>query len=162
LAIADARYITEFIRQKKVLNGFIIPDRHKPDLLTYDRVENKYFHWHLRADPLFRSFFINKLISVFSKGGDKKKIRNIFYELFEAEEDYFSPDLMYYIIMSLRPKYLNVIARRGRDVYRAPILASDTKSVMKAIRFFKKAVMARTFENTLIEKIQGEILEYMF
>jgi len=161
-AAADASYILEFIEQKKVLNGFIVPDRRKPDLLTFDRAPNKYFYWHLRADPLFRSFFINKLISVFSKGGDKKRIRNIFYELFEAEEDYFSPDVLYYIINSLRPKYLNVVARRGRDIYKAPILATDTKSVMKGIRFFKKAVMARTFENTLIEKIQGEILEYLF
>jgi len=64
--------------------------------------------------------------------------------------------------MSLRPKYLNVLARRGREVYRAPILASDTKSTMKAIRFFKQAVLSRTYEETLLGKIQGEMLDYMY
>lgn len=161
-ANVDADYIREFVEQKKTLNGFIIPNRHNPDYLLYDRVPNKYFHFHLRADPLHRSFIIDKLINVFSTRANKKLVRKVFYTLFEHEWGSFSPDVFYYIIASLRPAYLNVVARRGRELYRAPILASDTKSTMKAIRFFKRAVMSRTVEDTLLAKIQAEVLDYMY
>jgi ribosomal protein S7 len=158
----DTSYLTEFIRQKKALLGFIVPDRRNPVLLTFDKAPARFYYYHLKCDPLHRSFIINKIICAFSKGGDKKRIRNVFYELFDYEKEHLSPDAFYYIIMSLKPKYLNVLARRGREVYRAPILASSTKSTMKAIRFFKQAVMARTYEETLLGKIQGEMLDYMY
>ena len=46
-------------------------------------------------------------------------------------------------------------------LYKAPIPATDTKSIMKAIRFFKKAVLRRS-EETLQEKIEYELLDYLF
>lgn len=90
---------------------------------------------------------------------EKKKIRELFYKI--MYDNNFSIDIFYFIIESLRPQYINVIARRGRDIYRAPILASRTKSVMKAIKFFKKSVMAR-LDDSLEEKIANEILDYLF
>lgn len=69
------------------------------------------------------------------------------------EKDFLNPDLLYFLVEYLRPAHLNVIARRGRDVYRAPIPASFTKSTMKGIRFFKASVRARRYDKNLSLKL---------
>lgn len=160
LAIQDEKYVKEFIWQKKTINKIVIPNRRSRSLTKFDRVPFKYFYYYLRTDPLFGSYMLDKLINTFAKGGRKLVIRRLFYKI--LDDNQLSVDALYYIVETLRPTYLNVVARRGREIYRAPILASYHKSVMKAIKFFKKAVMSRSFEDSLEEKIANEILDYLF
>jgi ribosomal protein S7 len=150
-----------FREQKKEINKVFAPDRKRGGGL-YDRVPNKYFQYHLRADPLHRSFIIEKFVNAFAKHGEKKRIRALFYRLFREEGIDASPDSLLFVVKSLMPKYLNVVARRGRIVYRAPIEASRPKSVMKAIKFFKFAALSRQTDLTIYEKIRGEFLDFMY
>ena len=120
----------------------------------------KYFFFNHAVDPLFNSFVINKIISALSRGGDKKRARRVLYEWMRREKDFLSPDLLYYLVEYLRPTHLNVIARRGRDVYRAPIPASFTKSIMKGVRFFKNSVRARRYDKNFSLKLWNELNEF--
>lgn len=159
-AKVDKTYINEFIEKKKIVNGIIIDGRLSSGLLTYDRIPYKYFHYHFRIDPAYSSFLLDKFINIFTKWGHKRKIRKIFYNVLR---DFNLPvDIFYYIVDSLSPSYLNVVVRQGTEVSTAPILASKTKSTMKAIKFFKRAVMDRISDGSLEEKITNEILDYLF
>lgn len=105
---------------------------------------------------------LDKLVNVFAKrGAHKKRIRRVFYNLITSGDEHVSLDAFYHVIECLKPRYLNVVARRGKIVYRAPILASNHKAVMKAIRFFKKAVMTHKQDRTLEEKIAREMENYL-
>jgi len=97
------------------------------------------------------------------KDGKKEKIRKIFYDLFAFYKDEdINLHSLYDIIDSLRPRYLNVLVRKGMEVYRVPIKASDLKSTQKAIRFFKLAVLSRRYEERLEDKIYDEIFDSLF
>ncbi len=156
----DHEYVKLFIFQKKRVNKLLVPDRTPGRIATYDRIPYKFFYLHYKCDPMFSSFLLDKIINTFTKHGDRKeKVRRLFYDI--MRENGYTPDTFYYVVETLRPRFINVIARRGREVYRAPITASRTKSIMKAIRFFKKAVMSRRYEKTFRQKIEAELREYL-
>jgi len=96
------------------------------------------------------------------RGGVKKKTRRFFYRAVRKNREFLSVDGFYYIVKSLKPMHLNVKARRGRHVYTAPIAASSAKATMKAIKFFKKAVLSRKYEKNFFEKLDLELYEYFY
>ena len=68
-----------FVNQKKEITKVIIRDRKTGG--KFDRIPDKYGYHKLRADPIGRSFILDKFINVFSKGGDRRYIRKLFYNL---------------------------------------------------------------------------------
>lgn len=129
----------------------------------HDRIPSKYFFYRFRADARYRSFFFDKLINMFSRHGKKKWARNLLYNMIDNDESvFFLPEYLYYILESLRPRYLNVKCRQGNRYFTAPIPATLPKTFMKALRFFKKAAMARKAEPLYARKIAGEFLDYLY
>jgi ribosomal protein S7 len=156
----DNEYLKEFVKQKKIVNK-IIAFRRKGYSL-HDHQPSKYSFMYLRADPIFRSFILDKFINVFMKSGKKKKIRNLLYRLFDTGRGAMTPNLFYKLVFDLKPSHLNVLARRGRIIYRAPIQASKTKGIMKAIKFFKTAVLAKKGEYSYYEKFEAEFFNHIY
>lgn len=129
--------------------------------LTTDQAPRRFFFYHLKKDPVFNSFLFEKIISSFTRHGKKEKIRKIFYRIFLTEKYGYSIQTLYWIIDTMRPSYINVPVRKGNRYYYAPIPASPLRSTLRAIRFFKMAVMAHKHEDSLEDKILLE-LEYIF
>lgn len=128
---------------------------------SIDLNANKYFFHNMKRDPIYNSFLLEKVISAFAKHGRRSKIRNIFYRIFLTDKHDYSISTLYSVIGALRPTYINVPVRMAARYYYAPIKASPMRSTMRAIRFFKMAVMSNTHEKSLEEKILCE-LEYTF
>ena len=148
----ESKYLSEFLNVKKEIHKIRVRDRFNM-FAMYDHKPKKFFFYNLNVDPFYASFLLNKVVNAFAKHGNKKKIRHLFYQLFLEEDSDFEIGMLFDLIESLKPSYINVPARRGRIVYKAPIAASDFRAVMKAIRFFKQAVMSRRTEDSLYLKI---------
>lgn len=162
-ATADIGYVEGFIKKKKEINR-VTRLSYRSGIVS-DRLPEKYGYLRTRVDPVYSSFIFNKIIDAFSKHGKKKYVRNIFYDLISDEINphcKITIDTFYWVIQSLRPAQLNLKARRGRVVYTAPILASETKSIMKAIRFFKQSVLSRKEFTCLYDKVITELYDYVW
>jgi ribosomal protein S7 len=157
----ENRLARAFVQNKKEVTGVIAFDPVKFNV-KHDTVPNKYFFYYHAVDPVYSSFIINKVINVFSRGGNKKRVRNIFYDILRDNRPNLSASVIVFIIQSLKPSHLNVKVRKGREFYNAPIMASDLKATIRAIKFFRSAVYSHSHLNTLREKIETEILDYLY
>jgi len=156
----DDGYLRDFIANKKRVNGYVVDRR--VEMSTLDKMPKKYAFFSFRRDPIYNSALLEKVMNCFMRDGKKEKIRRIFYDMFTDEKNDYSIDSFYGIILALRPSYINVLVRRGAEVYRVPIKASPLKSTIRAIRFFKLAVLARVNEDTLEDKIRAEVHDSLF
>lgn len=151
----NAEFSKDFIDNKKRRFNLF---RYDPvTKITTDLAPKRFFFYHLKRDPVFDSFLFEKLISTFSRHGKKEKIRKVFYNVFLSHKTSYSMDTLYYVIDSLRPQYINVPVRAGPRYYYAPIKASPFRSTLRAIRFFKMAVLSHKDKKSLEEKILFEL-----
>eukprot|EP00456_Euglypha_rotunda_P053777 TRINITY_DN4342_c0_g1_i10.p1 TRINITY_DN4342_c0_g1~~TRINITY_DN4342_c0_g1_i10.p1 ORF type:complete len:463 (+),score=-28.29 TRINITY_DN4342_c0_g1_i10:192-1391(+) len=151
----DTSFAKDFVDNKK--RRFKLFRVDPATKITTDTRPKEFFFYTLKKDPIYDSFLLEKIISSFSKHGKKEKIRKVFYDIFLDTKAEFSIDTLYYVIDSLRPKYINVPVRAGPRYYYAPILASPFRSTLRAIRFFKMAVMSHKDKKSLHEKILFEL-----
>lgn len=157
----DSDFLSNFVYTKKKINKLVVPDRRNSRKI-FIKSQAKFYYYYYRNDPLANSYLLNKIICVFSKGFNKILTRKAFYKLFFSSHSEFTVDFLYAMIDALKPKYINVKARRGREHYEAPIEASSVKSTMKAIKFFKKAVLSHGEEKTLYGKLKVELEKFFF
>jgi small subunit ribosomal protein S7 len=150
----------DYVINKKNLYSVIVWNKRK--LAERDLNRSKFFYCRFAKDPIYDSFLLNKVINCFMRHGKKEKIRKIFYKIFLSDKSTYGIEALYGVIHALSPRYLNVVVRRGAEIYRAPILATPLKSTLKAIRFFKQAVLSRRYDKTLREKIENELYDFYF
>lgn len=128
---------------------------------SLDLNANKFFFHNMKRDPIYNSFLLEKVISAFATHGRRSKIRKVFYRIFLTDKHDYSISTLYAVIGALRPSHINVPVRMAARYYYAPIKASPMRSTMRAIRFFKMAVLSNTHEKSLEGKILCE-LEHTF
>ena len=155
----ESDFLKEFVYKKKTIRGLVTQDRND-NRKNFIKSSTKYYYYYYRNDPLSGSYFFDKIVSVFASRFNKKMVRKTFYKLFFEINSEFSINMLYFVIISLKPEYINVKVRRGREHYEAPILASESKSIIKAIKFFKKAVVARRYEESFYSKLRGELYDF--
>ena len=123
---------------------------------SLDLSPNKFFFYKNRRDPIYASYLLEKIINVFSKHGRKSKVRKAFYNVFLDHKSDYDINALYSLVGALRPDYINVPVRKANRYYYAPIKSSPMRSAMRAVRFFKMAVMANKTEKSLEDKIITE------
>jgi len=124
---------------------------------SIDLNPRKFFFYKMKKDPVYNSFLLEKIISVFSKHGRKSAVRKVFYKIFLTDKYDYNIQTLYSVIGDLRPLYINVPVRMANRYYYAPIRASPMRSTMRAIRFFKMAVLSNKHEKNLEGKILAEL-----
>jgi ribosomal protein S7 len=124
---------------------------------SLDLNPHKFFFYKMKKDPIYNSFLLEKVISAFATHGRHAKVRKVFYRIFLTDKYDYNIRTLYAVIGDLRPAYINVPVRMANRYYYAPIKASPMRSTMRAIRFFKKAVLSNKHEKSLEEKILAEL-----
>lgn len=124
---------------------------------SLDLNPHKFFFYKMKKDPIYNSFLLEKVISAFATHGRHAKVRKVFYRIFLTDKYDYNIRTLYAVIGDLRPTYINVPVRMANRYYYAPIKASPMRSTMRAIRFFKKAVLSNKHEKSLEEKILAEL-----
>jgi ribosomal protein S7 len=157
----ESNFVRSFIYNKKDVNKVLVHDRNIARA-KFDKIPQKFFFYNHNLDPLYGSFILNKVINAVSSKGKKKYIRNLFYNIISENRPDLSAAVIGFIIQSLKPSFLNVPVRRGKETYNAPIPASDLKATVKAIHFFVRGVYSHRYLDTLEEKIATEILDYLY
>lgn len=116
------------------------------------------YHYKL-IDTVYDSYFINKFINIFTKGGKKdfiaKKIYNIFYKINKVVG---SPLVVFFETLELfKPAVELITVRRGRNFYKIPTRIKSNRQYLLALKLLKAQVLSKEGYNLGFPKFEDRL-----